>query len=117
MTKLTLYHSPSCCYCDRVQRAVAELGIDVEMVNVGQRPEGRAELVKATGRATVPVLRIDEGEQVRWMPESRDIVDYLYQRAGRGARSWTQRAGRLLALVAVVGGLALLTMLTRCGGT
>jgi glutaredoxin 2 len=37
--------------------------------------------VEATGRRTVPVLRIEHDDgRVEWMPESADIVDYLRER-------------------------------------
>ena len=117
MPKLALYHVPSCSYCGRVQRTVEEFDVDVELVNIGQRPDARRALVEATGRATVPVLRIEEGGQVRWMPESSCIVDYLYQRAGRRDLLWRYRASRVVGLVAVIGLVVLLVMLTRCGGT
>ncbi|MEM9861862.1 MAG: glutathione S-transferase N-terminal domain-containing protein [Myxococcota bacterium] len=50
-----------------------------------EHPEQRKARVEARGRATVPVLRIakDEGED-EWMPESADIVRYLYAQYGDG---------------------------------
>ena len=32
------------------------------------------DLIAATGRKTVPVLKIGDGPDARWMPESRDII-------------------------------------------
>ena len=72
---LALYYFEGCPYCAMVRTAIAELGVDVELRNIFEDPDYRADLVAARGRATVPVLRITatNGEE-RWMPESRDIV-------------------------------------------
>ena len=79
--KLALYEYPSCPYCSLVLRALedlGDLGVDVELCNVMEDRERLDELVNATGRRTVPVLRIEsEDGEVEWMPESRDIIRYL----------------------------------------
>ncbi len=84
--RLTLYYFDGCPFCARVRSAIDDLGIGVEFRNVIQDPIYRDELIEARGRATVPVLRITSPDgQDRWMPESRDIVDYLrntYTRPG-----------------------------------
>lgn len=80
---LTLYHLESCMYCKRVRRATAALGVEVELRDIERDPQARAALLEAMGRTTVPVLHI-EGE--RWLPESADIVRYLYDRFGQGRR-------------------------------
>ena len=76
--KLSLYEYPSCPFCSLVLRAIDDLGVDVELRDVMADAGFRRELVEATGRSTVPCLRIesDTGE-VEWMHESRDIVAYL----------------------------------------
>ena len=76
--RLALYYFDGCPFCNRVRSAIDQLGIDVELRNIMLEPQHRDDLIKARGRATVPVLRIisPDGED-RWMPESRDIVNYL----------------------------------------
>ena len=76
--KLALYHFNGCPFCSMVRSAIDSLGIDVELRDIFQDSQHRDDLVKARGRATVPVLRIvsPDGDD-RWMPESRDIVSYL----------------------------------------
>ena len=80
---LMLYHFPSCPYCQRVQRALAELGLEVEQRDIRAEPAHAEELRQARGRITVPVLRIlaEDGSET-WMPESADIVRYLKERFG-----------------------------------
>lgn len=78
---LALYQFPSCPYCAMVLRTIDELGIDVELRDVLREPKWRDELISVRGRGTVPVLQCVSVEgQVRWLPESRDIIKYLRKR-------------------------------------
>ena len=43
-------------------------------------PENRQLLIDQGGKGTVPCLRIEENDQVTWMYESSDIIDYLEKR-------------------------------------
>ena len=81
--RLALYHLESCPFCLMVQAAIHKLGVDVELRSIMQDPDHYDDLLEARGRATVPVLRITspDGEE-RWMPESRDIIDYLEKTYG-----------------------------------
>lgn len=79
---LSLYHFDSCPYCARVRRAVTDLGLEVQLEDIHRDPAAQAKLVAATGRQTVPVLHLEEGDV--WMPESGDIVRFLYERFGDG---------------------------------
>ena len=80
---LVLYHMPWCGYCKRVERALEQLGLDIEHRDIDADPAHRGELLEARGRTTVPVLRIREPDGTEtWMPESLDIVAYLQRRFG-----------------------------------
>ena len=81
---LTLYHFDSCPYCLRVRRALADLEVEVELKNVHTDPSAQEELFRAIGRGTVPVLRIHDED--RWLPESGDIVTFLYANFGNGRK-------------------------------
>jgi glutaredoxin len=75
---LALYYMASCPFCRRVMRVIARLGLDVEMRDVFADSTLRDELIQARGRPTVPVLWIKSPDgEVRWMPESSDIIHYL----------------------------------------
>ena len=81
--KLVLYHFDGCPYCSMVRTAIDQLGIDVKLRDIFQDSRHRDDLVKARGRATVPVLRITSPvAEDRWLPESRDIVSYLQKTYG-----------------------------------
>ena len=76
--KLSLYHFQGCPFCSMVSAAINRLGVQVEERDIMQNGQYREQLLAARGRTTVPVLRIDSPDgEVRWMPESRDIVRYL----------------------------------------
>lgn len=80
---LSLYYFEGCPFCSRVLTAASRLGVDLELRDILSDPGLRRELLRATGRQTVPVLRIEDSSGgVRWMPESADIVTYLEERFG-----------------------------------
>jgi glutathione S-transferase len=82
---LALYFFEGCPFCSRVLTAATRLGVDLELRDIFSDPGLRRELLRATGRQTVPVLRIEDASgRVRWMPESADIVTYLEERFGSG---------------------------------
>ena len=78
---LVLYLRNGCGYCYYVQDAIRKLGLTIEERNIWEDPAFEEELMLATGRRVVPVLRaIDNEGTSRWIPESRDIIDYLVSR-------------------------------------
>jgi len=75
---LALYEYYSCPFCARVRYFLADRGASVELRDILAEPKYRRELVEATGRSTVPCLRIEEEDGgVRWLHESSDIIAYL----------------------------------------
>lgn len=74
---LAVYMYEGCPYCERVRRAAAKLGLDLEERDIHQERTWLNELRAARGRTTVPVLRIEGEGGPRWMPESADIVRFL----------------------------------------
>lgn len=80
--KLALYYFDSCPFCRMVLQVLDGLKVDVELRNIFETPQHRTDLIKARGRAMVPVLRITTNDDDRWMPESRDISRYLQSTYG-----------------------------------
>lgn len=75
---LSLYHRNFCMFCSRVIGVINQLGIEIDDKNIWTDKQALHELQLATGRSTVPVLRIESADgNVTWMPESNDIVLYL----------------------------------------
>lgn len=74
---MTLYHLEYCPFCIDVRRSAEALGIELQLVDIGQNPEARAMLMERRGRGTVPVLGISSDDGERLMGESRDIIQYL----------------------------------------
>jgi glutathione S-transferase len=80
---LSIYGYPQCPYCRRVLDAVSSLELEIPLRNTLQDSEHRRALVAALGRATVPVLLIeDQAGDPKWLPESADILRYLADRFG-----------------------------------
>jgi glutathione S-transferase len=75
---LWLHDSTRCPYCVRVRRFLDEIGETVELKDTMMDRENLLELVRATGRQTVPCLKIEaEDGSIRWLHESADIIEYL----------------------------------------
>ena len=76
--ELTLFHYPACPFCIRVNRALKRLALPLGRLNIHEDRAALAELQSAGGKAQVPCLRIArQGQPVRWLYESGDIVRYL----------------------------------------
>lgn len=80
-----LYVKPGCPYCERVQTAMNDMGIerDERKINASDRYE--SELLAKGGKKQVPflVVKDDEtGETIESMYESADIVEYLTEHHG-----------------------------------
>ncbi len=76
--RLELYETQGCPYCLRVRAVLSSLGLEVPGRDVAHDPAAREELLRARGRATVPVLRrIAADGTEEWLPESLDIIAYL----------------------------------------
>jgi glutaredoxin len=75
---LSLYQLPACPFCVKVRRAIKRNGLNIELRNINQNENYREELIKEGGKRTVPCLKItDENEQVTWLYESSEVVNYL----------------------------------------
>ncbi|MCP4903778.1 MAG: glutaredoxin [bacterium] len=76
-----LYGYPQCPFCARVLHAIESLGLEIPLRDTLRNVDHRNAVVEATGRGTVPVLRIDAGDgRAEWLPESTEIVRYLVSR-------------------------------------
>ena len=104
---LALYVYAGCGYCEDVRVAIRDLGLTIEERDIYRDPANMQALVAARGRRTVPVLRIGEAT---WMPESQDIIAYLYERFGDGEKKPPSRLRRWLPFLmwglGIAGGLA-----------
>lgn len=83
--RLSLYHYFSCPFCARVHRALAKLGVQLELRDISQDAGHRRDLAAGGGRTTVPCLRIErpDGDGATWMYESRDIIAWLEREIGQ----------------------------------
>lgn len=72
---LTLYSLDGCPYCEAVEDALDERGLDYETRWVDALHSERDEVKRASGQRSVPVL-VDEDAGVT-MPESENIIEYV----------------------------------------
>ncbi|MEO0424711.1 MAG: glutathione S-transferase N-terminal domain-containing protein [Pseudomonadota bacterium] len=106
-TRLSLYWFRGCPWCERVRAAIADLGLEVDERNIREHAEHAAAMHEATGRGTVPVLRIDTDNGTEWVGESADIVRRLYADYG-GEKPTTFFASKRPQRLGMIGGGALL---------
>lgn len=78
-TKLELFYFPSCPFCQIVLEVIEELDLQVELSNIMSEKSKADQLIKDTGRRTVPCLYIDQ----KPMHESADIIRWLKSNATR----------------------------------
>jgi len=106
--RLSLYMFEGCAYCERVRLAIRHLDLAVDERDIRSEPDHAEALIEALGNSAVPVLRIEDGDTARLMPESADIVRYLYAEFGEGRRppllatDAPQAIGGILALLLFV---------------
>ena len=76
---LDLYYFDECPYCQIVLSALKSTGLQnkVNYLNIHENSKYKEQLIKDTGRGTVPCLYIDG----KPMHESRDIANWLHQYA------------------------------------
>jgi glutaredoxin 3 len=58
MVKVRMYATKICPYCIRAEQLLARKGVTPEKVLVDDKPEVREEMVRITGRKTVPQIFI-----------------------------------------------------------
>lgn len=79
-----LFQYDRCPFCRRVLQFMKSAGIDIETRDTLRDPEAFRELVRGGGRSTVPCLKIESEEGIRWLYESADIIAYLRERFPAG---------------------------------
>ena len=72
-----LFQYRSCPFCYRVQRFLDKLELSVPLRDTLRDPQARVDLIEGGGKATVPCLRIDRQDEIIWLYESSDIIEYL----------------------------------------
>ncbi|MEF8813292.1 MAG: glutathione S-transferase N-terminal domain-containing protein [Halovenus sp.] len=93
--ELELYELQGCPYCAKVRRALADLDLEYESHEVPRSKRRRTRVEDVSGQSGVPVL-VDNTNGVEGMPESDDIVAYLYAEYGDGTEGPSGFVDRLL---------------------
>lgn len=77
---LALYQFYACPFCVKVRRKIHKLNVPITLRDAQNDSQHRQELAEKGGKIKVPCLRIEEGNSVRWLYESNDIIHYLEER-------------------------------------
>ncbi len=77
---LNLYQFYACPFCIRVRRCMHQLNLDILTRDAQNNIVYKEELIQKGGSKKVPCLRIEEGEDVKWLYESKEIIRYLKMR-------------------------------------
>ena len=80
VSHLSLYQFYACPFCVKTRRAIRRLNLPIEYRDAQSPGQHRNDLEALGGRIRVPCLRIQDGEQDRWLYESREIITYLVKR-------------------------------------
>ena len=60
MQKVVMYATGWCPYCERARSLFERKNVPFEEIDVDERPDARAEMMKRSGRRTVPQIFIGE---------------------------------------------------------
>ena len=70
-----------------LERFIEAQGLDIPLRDILADRNTYLELVEGGGRQTVPCLRIESEDGVRWMYESLDIMAYLAEKQSAASQS------------------------------
>lgn len=74
---LSLYQFKACPFCVKVRRSMKRNGLNIETRDAKKDELHRQTLLEQGGRVKVPCLRIANGDDVTWLYESNDIINFL----------------------------------------
>ena len=79
MAKITLYQFEDCPYCAKVRSKLDHIELEYDKINVPRNRENpfRKMLLKNSGVATVPVLKVENRGQEAYIGESDEIIKYI----------------------------------------
>jgi glutaredoxin len=80
LKSLAIYQFKLCPFCIKTRRALHKLNLPIELFDAKNDVESRNKLLEHGRGIKVPCLRITEGNEVKWMYESNDIIRYLNNR-------------------------------------
>jgi glutaredoxin 3 len=60
MPRVLMYATAACPFCQSAERLLVAKGVQIEKIRVDLEPERRAEMMKKSGRRTVPQIWIGE---------------------------------------------------------
>jgi glutaredoxin len=80
IANMSLYQFYACPFCIKTRRALHRLNLPMQTRSASEGSQHRQVLLDGGGAIKVPCLRIEQGNEVKWMYESSEIIKYLNQR-------------------------------------
>lgn len=77
--ELQLYQYQACPFCIKVRRAIDRNSLNITIIDAKQSAN-KQRLEQQGGQIKVPCLRIQKGQEITWMYESSEIINYLEKR-------------------------------------
>ena len=77
---LSLYQFHACPFCVKTRRTIRRLNLTIELRDAKNNSAYRNELETEGGQIKVPCLRIEENNDIKWLYESNNIIEYLNKR-------------------------------------
>ena len=72
-----LFYFDTCPFCVKVRFAIWKMGIKVRLKDIMFSNTNKSELIAGGGKKQVPCLRIENGDDVKWLYESDAIINYF----------------------------------------
>jgi len=73
------YYFESCPFCIKTRFALWRMGIKLKKKDILRNSNYKDQLITGGGKKQVPCLRIEKDNQVVWLYESSDIINYFRQ--------------------------------------
>jgi len=78
--QLRLYQFFACPFCIKTRRAIYKMNLPIEKLSASKGSPHRDDLLAGGGKIKTPCLRIENQDNVEWLYESSEIIDYLQKR-------------------------------------
>ena len=85
LNNLSIYQFQLCPFCIKTRRNLYRLNLPIKYFDAMNDSHSRQELLEQGGKVQVPCLRISNDEEITWLYESTEIINYLNARFAKAA--------------------------------
>jgi len=77
LKNLSLYQFHACPFCVKIRRYLRKNSLNIDIRDAKNDKKYRSELKELGGKIQVPCLRIENNNNIIWLYESNDIINYI----------------------------------------